>query len=213
MKIPEGKGRIRIVGLTGSIGTGKSTAAKAFSRLGVGVVDADEVARDVVAPGTSGLAEVVAAFGKGVLLPDGSLDRAAVAGLIFGDPGKRKALEAIIHPLVGEEVKRRIDQILAGGPEAFAVYDVPLLFETGLDAGCDLTVVVTSSREEQIERLKSRAGMDPEEVARRIDSQMPLAEKERRADVVLANSADVEALAGKVRGIAEAIRAHNLKKG
>lgn len=213
MNLPEGRGRIRVVGLTGSIGTGKSTAARAFFALGVGVVDADEVARDVVAPGTPGLAAIAAEFGEGVVAADGSLDRAPLASVVFGDSEKRKKLEAIVHPLVGEEVARRISGILAESPDGFAVYDVPLLFETGIDAKCDLTVVVTATREEQAERLKKRADMPPEEVARRIDSQMELAEKARRADVVLENRGTPEDLAGKVRELTEAIRLHNLKKG
>lgn len=213
MKLPPKSGPIRLIGLTGSIGTGKSTAARAFASLGVGVVDADEVARAVVAPGTKGLKEIAAAFGPGVIARDGALDRETLAAVVFGSAEKRTRLEAIVHPLVGEESDRRIRAILAADPVGFAVYDVPLLFETGVDAKADLTVVVTASLEEQVERLRARAGMASEEVLRRIGSQMPLSEKVKRADVVLPNSGTPEELSALVKELTEAVRSHNLKKG
>lgn len=213
MKIPESLPLIRRIGLTGSMGTGKTTAADAFRRLGLGVVDADAVAREVVAAGTPGLAEVVKAFGPAVLTPDGMLDRAALAAKVFTDNEGRKRLEAIVHPLVEEEAERRLAAILTADPDAIAVYDVPLLFETGLESKYDLTVVVATSRDAQFERIKARSGLSGEEVESRLGAQMPLAEKVRRADVTLENNGTPAELLAKAADLVKLIREHNRKKG
>lgn len=212
MKLPEKAGPIRLVGLTGAIGTGKSTAARAFRELGVGVVDADAVAREVVAKGTQGLAAIVREFGEAVLSPDGSLDRAKLAALVFSDPDGRRRLEAITHPLVAREVERRLAEILSGDDAGFAVYDVPLLFETGIDRRMDLTVVVAASREAQLSRVMARSGFTRAEVESRLAAQMELAEKIRRADIVLPNDGTIGELVDQVAALVALLRGRNRVK-
>lgn len=209
MKLPEKEGPIRLVGLTGSIGTGKSTAAEAFRSLGVGVVDADQIAREVVAKGTKGLAAIVEVFGDGVLASDGSLDRAKLAARVFSDHEGRKRLEGITHPLVAKEVDRQLAEILSDDGEGFAVYDVPLLFEAGIDRRVDLTVVVAASREAQISRVTARSGLTREEVENRLAAQMALDEKIRRADLVLPNDGTIGELRGQVAEVVALIRERN----
>ncbi len=139
-----------MVGLTGGIGSGKSAVARRLAELGAIVIDADALAREVVAAGTDGLAEVVAAFGSGVLTPDGALDRAAVAAMVFGDADKRRRLEAIIHPRVRARSTRLV---AAAPPDAVVVNDVPLLVESGMAAGFDLVIVVLASEAVRLDRL------------------------------------------------------------
>src|SRR5262245_11079445 len=133
-----------MVGLTGGIGSGKSAVARRLTELGALVIDADELAREVVAPGTDGLAEVVAAFGPELLAQEESLDRAALASVVFGDDEKRRRLEAIIHPRVRERSTR---MIAAAPPDAVVVNDVPLLVESGMASHFDLVIVVLASEE------------------------------------------------------------------
>lgn len=197
---------MRICGLTGGIASGKSTVARRLRELGVPVVDADAIAREVVEPGTPALEEIVASFGAVVLDPDGRLDRKALAARVFGDDAARKTLEAIVHPRVAERTRERFAQLEAAG-ERLAVYDVPLLVEKGLHAVFRPVVVVALSEEEQIRRAIARDGATEAEVRARIAAQLPLAEKVAVADHVIDNAGSVEATLAQVDALVSALRA------
>lgn len=184
------------VGLTGGIGSGKSTVSAELARLGALVVDADRIAREVVAPGTEGLAAVVAEFGAGVLAPDGSLDRAALAARVFADPAALERLGAITHPLVAAESRRRQAQAPA---DAVVVHDVPLIVENGLAGDYDLVVVVGADEDVRVERLVSHRGMSEEDARARIRAQADDAARRAVADVWLDNSGSREELVAAVR--------------
>ncbi len=171
------------VGLTGGIATGKSYCLQHFSELGVPVVDADRLARDAVALGSAGLAAVVERFGAEVLAPDGSLDRALLGRIVFGDSRARAALEAIVHP----EVYRRIREWLANLPRntRFAVADIPLLFETGHNHDFDVVVVAACDPTEQLRRLVARDGLSEPDARARLAAQWPIEEKVKRGDYVI----------------------------
>ena len=162
---------MRVFGLTGNIGTGKSTVARLFAERGAPVIDADQVAREVVEPGTQGLAEVTARF-PGVLTPRGELDRKALAARVFADAQERAALNAILHPLIGREVRARLDRLAARG-QPFALYEAALIVENGLQHGLDGLIVVTAPVEEQVHRLAARDGMPEAEARARIAAQLP----------------------------------------
>ena len=174
-----------LVGLTGGIATGKSTVAKMFKHCGAVVIDADELARDVVKPGKPAWREIVALFGKTVLSQDRSLNRQALGSIVFRNPKKLRQLERIIHPRVAREQARLTNQAARTDPQAVVIYDVPLLFEAGIDKRVHHTIVVTADRETQISRLKKRNGLSQAEAIRRIRSQMPLSKKIRLADIVV----------------------------
>jgi dephospho-CoA kinase len=174
-----------LVGLTGGVATGKSTVADMFRRCGAIVIDADALAREVVTPGKPAWKEIVKTFGKEVLNSDRTLNRHALGAIIFRHPAKRHALEQIIHPRVAREQRRLTRQATRNNPNAVVIYDVPLLFETGIDKRVDTTIVVTADREAQIIRLKQRNGLSRAEAIRRIKSQMPLTKKRRHSDYVL----------------------------
>jgi dephospho-CoA kinase len=174
-----------LVGLTGSVATGKSTIATMFKQCGAVVIDADILARDVVTPGKPAWKEIAKTFGKGVLNSNRTLNRHALGAIVFRHPAKRLVLERIIHPRVAREQKRLTRQAAKNNPNAVVIYDVPLLFEAGIDKRVDATIVVTADRETQIARLKQRNGLSRAEAIRRIKSQMPLSKKVRLADYVI----------------------------
>lgn len=174
-----------VVGLTGGVATGKSTVAKMFQQCGAVVIDADLLARQVVEPGKPAWRAIVKTFGKTILNPDRSLNRHALGAIVFRHPAKRLALEAIIHPRVAREQARLTKQAARQDPHAVVMYDVPLLFEAGIDKRVDETIVVTADRTTQVSRLKKRNGLSRAEALHRINSQMPLAKKVRQADHVL----------------------------
>lgn len=181
-----------MVGLTGGIGAGKSAVAERLREHGAVVVDADRLAREVVRPGTDGLAEVVAAFGRGVLGPDGTLDRPALGALVFGDEQARRRLEGIVHP----RVRARTAELVAGcAPDAVVVNDVPLLVETGLAPSYQLVVVVEADVPVRVRRLVATRGMTEAQAAARIAAQADDARRQAAADVVLRNDAGLDALA------------------
>lgn len=182
------------IGLTGGIGSGKSTVAGLLAGHGALVVDADRLAREVVAPGSPGLAAVVAEFGDGVLTPDGSLDRPALAAIVFSDPAARARLDAVVHPLVRA---RAADALAAAPRDAVVVQDVPLLVETGQAASYDLVLVVRTDAEERVRRLVGR-GLTEEDARARIASQATDDERAAVADVVLTNDAGPDELAEQV---------------
>jgi len=196
-----------LVGLTGGIATGKSTVAGMFKRCGAVVIDADALAREVVQPGKPAWREIVKAFGKTVLNPDRTLNRPALGTKVFGHPAKLRQLEHMIHPRVAREQRRLTRQAVRKDPNAVVIYDVPLLFEAGIDERVDTTIVVTADRETQIARLKKRNGLSRAEALRRIKSQMPLTEKCRRADYTLDGTLPLPQLKQQVRLLHRSLRA------
>jgi len=174
-----------LVGLTGGVATGKSTVAKMFKQCGAVVIDADELVREVVTPGKPAWREIVKTFGKAILNPDHTLNRRELGALVFRNRTKLRQLEHIIHPRVAREQARLAKQAAQNDPHAVVIYDVPLLFEVGIDNRVDKIIVVAADRETQIARLKQRNGLSRAEATHRIRSQMPLAKKIQRADHVL----------------------------
>jgi dephospho-CoA kinase len=195
-----------LVGLTGGIATGKSTVAGIFKRCGATVIDADALARAVVEPGKPAWREIVKIFGKAVINCDRTINRQALGTKVFGHPGKLRQLERIIHPRVAREQIRLTKQATLNDPRAIVIYDVPLLFEAGIDKRVDATIVVTADRETQIARLKKRNGLSRAEALRRIKSQMPLTEKRRRADYVLDGTLPRPQLKKQVRSLYQSLR-------
>jgi dephospho-CoA kinase len=182
------------IGLTGGIGSGKSTVAALLAERGARVVDADRIAREVVEPGTPGLAAVVAEFGAEVLTAEGALDRPALAARVFGDPAARARLDAVVHPLV----RARAAELVAAAPaDAVVVQDVPLLVETGQAGSYDLVLVVQTDLETRVARLVER-GLSAEDARARIASQATDEQRRAVADVVLCNDGDRDGLATQV---------------
>ncbi|MEI8406112.1 MULTISPECIES: dephospho-CoA kinase [unclassified Kribbella] len=179
------------VGLTGGIGSGKSAVSSRLAERGAVVIDSDVLAREVVAKGTDGLAEVVEAFGDGVLTADGELDRPAVGRIVFGDEAARRKLEAIIHP----RVRARAAEIEAAAPaDAVVVHDIPLLVETGQADRFDVVLVVDTPVDVQLERLTTQRGMTETEAKQRIASQASREDRLAAADLVVDNSGTLEDL-------------------
>jgi len=193
-----------LVGLTGGIGSGKSTVAHLLERRGAVVFDADALARETVEPGTPGHDAVVERFGANVLLPGGELDREALASIVFADPAARRDLEAIVHP----EVRR----LFAEGCEEYrdtdrvVVFSAPLLVETGMHTAFDVLVLVSTPVETQIERLLRDRAMSEEQVRARIDAQAPLEEKAALADVIVDNEGTLEDLDAQVDRLWDELR-------
>ena len=185
-----------LVGLTGGIGSGKSTVARMLAARGAVVLDADAFARDAVAAGTPGFRAVVERFGGDVVAPDGELDRAGLAAIVFADDEARRDLEAIVHP----EVRRRLLRSIEAHADAddIVVIDSPLLVEAGQGGSVQLLVVVTAPEEAQLERLAAGRGMSERDVRARMAAQMPLEEKAAKADVVLDNGGDLNDLERQV---------------
>lgn len=183
------------VGLTGGIGSGKSEVARMLAGYGAVVVDADALARDALAPGTRGLAQVVEEFGTDVLAADGSLDRARLAERVFGDDAARARLEAIVHPVVGA---RSAELIAAAPADAVVVYDVPLLAEKGLADAYDLVVVVEAPKEVRVQRVVQARGMRADDVRARIAAQATPEQRAAVADVVLDNGGTRDELEAQV---------------
>ncbi|MGY1830334.1 dephospho-CoA kinase [Geodermatophilus sp. SYSU D01180] len=182
------------IGLTGGIGSGKSTVAALLAARGALVVDADRIAREVVEPGTPGLAAVVDAFGPDVLTPDGALDRPALAAVVFADPQARARLDGIVHPLVRA---RALEVVQAAPEDAVVVQDVPLLVETGQAGAYDLVLVVEADLDTRVARLVLR-GLTEDDARARIAAQATDEQRRAVADVVLDNSGAPEALAAQV---------------
>lgn len=186
-----------IIGLTGSIATGKSTVSRMLKQKGYPIVDADEISRHVVEPGSSVLDEIEEAFGSHVLLPDGSLNREKLGSLIFNNEEKRKKLNGIIHPAVRKEMIRQKEEWLEKGSNT-VIMDIPLLFESKLQSYVDKIIVVSANPSIQKERLIARNGYSAEEADARINSQLPIAEKELGADAVIDNNGTVEETANQL---------------
>jgi dephospho-CoA kinase len=206
----------RVVGLTGGIGTGKSSVARLLAAAGAVVIDADRIVHELQAPGTPLLAEIAAAFGPEILRPDGALDRERLAKLVFADPAARKRLNDLVHPAVGAEMLRRLAAARAAGA-ALVVLDIPLLLEgrTASEArsepkangvrsrtASDLVsevIVVYAREEQQIERQIARDGASPEHALERVRAQLPIEEKKKLADFVIDNSGSLADTERQVR--------------
>jgi dephospho-CoA kinase len=182
------------VGLTGGIGAGKSAVAQLLAEHGAPIIDADALAREVVAPGTPGLAEIVAAFGDEVLLPDGSLDRPALGRIVFADPEQRRRLEKITHPLIGEETFRRMD---AYADRPVVVHDVPLLAEGRMEGLYDCVIVVEAPREVRLTRLEQR-GLPRAEAEGRMSTQATDEQRRAIATYVIDNAGTLDDLRRQV---------------
>ena len=184
-----------LVGLTGGIGSGKSTVSALLAERGAVIVDADAIVRQLQQPGTDVFAAMVERFGDGILAADGTLDRAAVATVVFSDEQARKDLEAIVHPAVGAEMLRQLSE--HAGTDRVVVYDVPLLVESG-KKGYGAVLVVDVDPEVAVDRLVRFRGMDEADARRRIANQVPREERRAVADRVIDNSGSLEALTAQV---------------
>lgn len=174
-----------LAGLTGGVATGKSTVAKMFKQCGAVVIDADALAREVVQPDKPAWRAIVRQFGKSILNPDRTINRQALGAIVFRHPAKRRMLERLVHPRVAREQRRLTREAARKDCDAVVIYDVPLLFESGIAKRVEKTIVVAADQKTQIARLKKRNGLSRAEALRRIRSQMPLTQKIRRADLVI----------------------------
>ncbi|MFI6050190.1 dephospho-CoA kinase [Streptomyces violascens] len=198
------------VGLTGGIGAGKSEVSRLLVSCGAVLIDADRIAREIVEPGTPGLAAVVEAFGPGILSADGTLDRPRLGGIVFSDPEKLATLNKIVHPLVGA---RSAELESTAGPDSVVIHDVPLLTENGLAPLYDLVVVVDAAPETQLDRLVRLRGMTPEEARARMAAQADRAQRLAVADLVIDNDGPLESLEPQVRKVWEELVARAAARG
>lgn len=180
------------IGLTGGIACGKSTVSSMLVRRGALLVDADQIAREVVEPGTPVLASVIERFGADLLLPDGSLHRKKLGERIFGDQEARKALEGLLHPPIRATMRARMEAYAASDPDKLVVVDVPLLYESKLQGMFEQVMVVYIPRELQLQRLMGRDKLTQEQAEKRLASQMPIEEKRALADYIIDNSGSLE---------------------
>lgn len=196
----------KVVGLTGGIASGKSTVSQMLSQVGLPIVDADQVAHRLQRPGQLGLTELVDQFGRGILTPDGHLNRGGLGKMAFSDASVRHQLNAIMQPLIRETI---MDQLAAFKKQdiPFVILDAPLLFEQGYDQECDLIVVVTVSHDRQVYRLMSRNGYSKPVAEQRIATQWPLVKKVRQADVVINNDGSLDELRRQVAKLVDYLRA------
>jgi len=191
---------MRVIGLTGGIASGKSTVADIITGHGIPVVDADQLAREAVLPGSSALRQIVAAFGGVVLQKNGSLDRAVLAKKIFSVPSARRTLESILHPAIKELAQKRLEELRREGvPVAF--YMAPLLIEAGVADRVDEIWVVYVGREVQLERIRKRDSVSREDAEKRLAAQMPMDEKRDYGRIIIDNSGDLEALKSRVAAV------------
>lgn len=192
---------MKVIGLTGGIASGKSTASAYLRELGAAIVDADAISRASTRRGGAAFEAVCAAFGD-ILGADGEIDRRKLGGIVFADEDARRKLNSIVHPAVMAESRAQIENARASGVKV-CILDVPLLFETGMERLCDETWLIYVPREEQIRRMAERDGLDAAAAAARIDSQMPLEEKLKRADVAIDASGTIEQTQEKLRRLWE----------
>ncbi|WP_332844037.1 dephospho-CoA kinase [Solibacillus palustris] len=189
-----------IIGLTGSIASGKSTVAKMIQSYKLPIVDADLIARQVVEPGTPTIKKIAEAFGEEVIAVDGSMDRAKVGSIIFHNGDMRQTLNGIIHPAIREEMLRQRDEFMSYG-EKNIFMDIPLLFESKLEHFVEKIIVVSVEEEVQLQRLMARNGFTEDEARARIATQIPVKEKEQLADAVIHNNGTLEDTAIQLQSI------------
>ena len=182
--------RYLLVGLTGGIATGKSTVSEMFRQLGCEIIDADLLAREVVAPGEPALAQIADEFGRDVIQPDGALDRKKLGAIVFSDPARRKRLEQITHPAIRDRFLRRLADLEARGFAGVVLWDAPVMIESGGYKDMEKLVVVATDEATQTARLRGRDTIDAAEADRKIKSQMPVADKAKLADYVIDNAGD-----------------------
>jgi dephospho-CoA kinase len=195
-----------IVGLTGGVASGKSVVSRVLTEEGAYLIDADQIARELVQPQTPAWKEIVRVFGKEILQENGSIHRKKLAARVFADPEQRILLNQMMHPRIKEEIDRRLKAIGQKDPEAVVVIDAPLLLETGTHRDTDKVIVVTSTEEQQIERLRMREEMDREEAKRIIEAQIPTEEKLRVADFVIQNEGSLEGVERKTKEVFQALK-------
>ncbi|MBU5635652.1 dephospho-CoA kinase [Geomonas sp. Red69] len=188
---------MRIIGLTGGIASGKTSAAHLFEKLGAAVVDADQLAREVVQPGEEALAQIVASFGDKVLNPDGTLNRATLGEIVFADPSARRILEGITHPAIRKRAEEKLQRLREAGTGT-AFYVAPLLFEAGITSRVHEVWVVYLDQETQLARLMARDGLSREAALSRIASQMPMEEKKKLGRIVIDNRGSRDELEAQV---------------
>lgn len=193
---------MKVMGLTGGIATGKTTAASMLRQLGARIVDADELAREIVQPGKEAWREIVEAFGQDILREDGTIDREKLRRIVFQDEKKRQRLEAITHPRIRSLATQRLQKLVAEGAE-IVVYVAPLLFENRVHLWLRPVILVACDLATQKERLRKRDGLSEEEIQRHLNAQMPLDEKRRLADIVIDNSGTLEDLQKRVKEVWE----------
>jgi dephospho-CoA kinase len=200
--VPSRSGPLR-VGLTGGIATGKSHVRAQFEKLGAPTIDSDVLARQAVVPGSPGLAAVVQTFGPDVLDPSGALDRRRLAAVVFADPAKRRALEAIVHPFVQQATEAWYDAL--GADVRFAIADIPLLYEIGRDRDVEVVVVTAVPPDVQARRIVARDGVTDAEAWQRIHAQLPIEEKIARADYVIRTDGSFQDTDRQVAEVFEAL--------
>ena len=201
------RGASLVLGVTGGIAGGKTTVANMLEELGAPAIDFDVLARDVVAPGTPGLEEIVAFFGKDILDAAGGLDRKKLAGIVFRDPQKRKHLEALTHPRIVRAFRKRADDIRKKDPHVIIQAVVPLLFEAGLEGLADRILVVHVPRKIQVDRLMARDGIGRDQAERILDAQWPIHKKAERADFVIRNDGPLSETRKQVADLWRRLRA------
>jgi dephospho-CoA kinase len=192
---------VSAVGLTGGIGSGKSEVARRFAALGAVIVDSDVIAREVVEPGTEGLARITEEFGPQVIAPDGTLDREALAAVVFGDDEARARLSAILHPMIGTRALEAVAAAEQRDPDAVVIQDIPLLVEAGLADHYPVVVVVDTPEEIQLERLTAVRGMSEADARARIASQASREQRLAAATYVIDNDGDLDALQTQVERV------------
>ncbi len=188
---------MRVIGLTGGIASGKSTVAELIAAFGIPVIDADQLSREAVLPGTSALTRIIEVFGSRVLSKDGTLDRKALADIIFADPQSRVTLEGILHPAIKELAENRLAALRKTGAPA-AIYVAPLLIEAGIVDRVDEVWVVYVDRSTQLARLQQRDGISIDDAEKRLSSQMPMEEKRNQGRIVIENCRTIEELRIKI---------------
>ena len=193
---------MRIIGLTGGIASGKSTVAKILEKHGAIVIDADQLAREVVAPGEAAYYDIIAAFGDGILNDDHTINRTALGKIVFADPEARRRLENITHPAIGKRAEEKLAELKRGGERA-VFYMAPLLIEAGATSRVDEIWVVYIDTEEQIKRVMERDKITAEEARQKIAAQMPMEEKRRYGSVVIDNRGSLDQLEKRVEELWE----------
>jgi dephospho-CoA kinase len=201
-----------IVGLTGGVASGKTAVSRVLGEEGAYIIDADQIARELVQPHKPAWKEIIRAFGKEILQENGSIHRKKLAEKIFTDPKQRRILNRILHPRIKEEMDKRTRKIGKKDPEAIVVMDAPLLVELGMQHQVDRLIVVISTQLQQVERLEKRDRRSPEEALKLFSSQMPVGEKEKLADFVIRNEGSLEEMKKRAKEVFKQLKKSNLQK-